>query len=1218
VTDVRILNFLEENKMRYLQKVIGASASFLSNVAKEKNELHLIHNATVFLILIGTLIFFPYFSAQAANLTVDGAKTFQTIDGMGVNINVNSWNNGLLKPALDFLVTTNGSTLYRVIRDPMDWVTSESLIPALHNLDSSTLRQVYETAKMQDIWNTISYLNQKGIGGRQIILSFMGWTPTWIGGSGSNGVASYITAGKEQEFATMVASLVYYGKKVKGLDFTYLSPLNEPDLGAGIEGPTVNATQYTTILHDLAVELSYMGLGDVRLVGPDTSSLITGYIGQMMADSTVAGLLDHLAFHGYSGSPVSPGTSYPGKSYWVTETSAWCDGCDAGGAGPSNEWSFAKQTTDIILGDIVNGFPGLLIWDGYDSFWYHHNATDLWGLLAYEPDSDVYTPRKRAYAYTHFDHFIGAGDVVIGTSNSISNIPTAVAVYNAASGKIAITGRNTGNSTITINGQFSNLPAVSTLAQYETSSAANLSRKTDVSVSGGIFTAQISADTIFTLTNQPVTFDLEPPTVAITSPQNGASVAGKIDVTANASDNNMVAGIQFVLDGTSIGQECTSSPCSTSLDTTTIATGQHTLFAIARDPAGNETASQPVLILVSNGGGGGYLPISLVQKASNVSTSALSLATTMPFPVSSGNLIVVSVSGWPNLPASTAVTDSLGNTYSIAGTVFTSQGAYSAIYYAKDVIGGSDTVTVNTVKSGGQISMVVAEFYGADTASPLDQTAGTAGSGTTPTSGMMTPSMSGELVIGSGTHNGNTTTTPGSGFTLIAIPTEDSNSHQPLAMEYEVLSGNQQTAATFSLAVGYPWTQNGVMFKPAVTQGPDNTPPAVSITAPQNGSTVSGTVTVSANASDNVGVAKVEFYLDNVLQATVTSSPYNWAWNTSLASNGSHSIKATAYDAAGNNSSASVSLTVNNVADTTTPTVSISSPTNGATVSGTTAVSANASDNMGVTKVEFYLDGALNATITGTPYTWSWNTLQVSNGSHTLTAKAYDAAGNIGTSSAVTVTVSNLVTGISLVQKAANITSSARSLTTSLTSRVTAGNLIVVSVSGWPNLPASTPVTDSLGNTYSIAGTVLTSQGAYSAIYYSKNAKGGTDRVTFNTVNSGGQISMTVVEFSGVDTVSPLDKTAGAVGSGTAPSSGMMAPSLAGDLVIGSGTHNGNTVTTAGPGFTLIAVPTEDSNSHQPLAMEYQVLSASQQITATFSLAVGYPWTQNGALFKHK
>jgi thermitase len=93
--------------------------------------------------------------------------------------------------------------------------------------------------------------------------------------------------------------------------------------------------------------------------------------------------------------------------------------------------------------------------------------------------------------------------------------------------------------------------------------------------------------------------------------------------------------------------------------------------------------------------------------------------------------------------------------------------------------------------------------------------------------------------------------------------------------------------------------------------------------------------------------------------------------------------------------------------DTTAPTTSITSPANGATVSGTISVAASASDNVGVTKVEFYLNGALAATDTSSPYSWSWNTTTVANGSHTLSSKAYDAAGNIGTSSNVIVTVSN-------------------------------------------------------------------------------------------------------------------------------------------------------------------------------------------------------------------
>ncbi|HEX3582065.1 MAG TPA: protease pro-enzyme activation domain-containing protein, partial [Thermoanaerobaculia bacterium] len=102
-----------------------------------------------------------------------------------------------------------------------------------------------------------------------------------------------------------------------------------------------------------------------------------------------------------------------------------------------------------------------------------------------------------------------------------------------------------------------------------------------------------------------------------------------------------------------------------------------------------------------------------------------------------------------------------------------------------------------------------------------------------------------------------------------------------------------------------------------------------------------------------------------------------------------------------------VTLTTSAGGDTTPPTTSITAPTNGATVSGTTSVTASASDNVGVTKVEFYLDGALQSTDTSSPYSWSWSTTGTANGSHSLVSKAYDAAGNIGTSSTVTVTVSN-------------------------------------------------------------------------------------------------------------------------------------------------------------------------------------------------------------------
>jgi hypothetical protein len=199
---------------------------------------------------------------------------------------------------------------------------------------------------------------------------------------------------------------------------------------------------------------------------------------------------------------------------------------------------------------------------------------------------------------------------------------------------------------------------------------------------------------------------------------------------------------------------------------------------------------------------------------------------------------------------------------------------------------------------------------------------------------------------------------------------------------------------------------------------PDTTPPTVSITSPASGAPVSGTTSVTASASDNVGVVGVQFRLDGFnLGAEDTTAPYSVSWNTTSASNGSHTLTAVARDAAGNVSpvSAPVTVTVNNAPpppppDTTPPTVSITAPINGATVKGTVMVTASASDNVGVVGVQFLVDDGINgsAEATTAPYSVSWNTASASDGSHKITAIARDAAGNRSPVSApVTVTVAN-------------------------------------------------------------------------------------------------------------------------------------------------------------------------------------------------------------------
>jgi hypothetical protein len=188
---------------------------------------------------------------------------------------------------------------------------------------------------------------------------------------------------------------------------------------------------------------------------------------------------------------------------------------------------------------------------------------------------------------------------------------------------------------------------------------------------------------------------------------------------------------------------------------------------------------------------------------------------------------------------------------------------------------------------------------------------------------------------------------------------------------------------------------------------PDTTAPTVSVSAPAG--TVSGTVTFTATASDNLGVAGVQFLVDNTaIGVADPTSPYSVSWNSASVINGTHTVTARATDTSGNAAvSAPITFTINNVlADTSTPSVSLSVP--GGTVSGTVTLTATASDNVAVAGVQFLVDNkVIGSQDNSSPYSVSWNCAGVSNGTHTLTARATDTSGNTAVSAPVTVTVAN-------------------------------------------------------------------------------------------------------------------------------------------------------------------------------------------------------------------
>ena len=195
---------------------------------------------------------------------------------------------------------------------------------------------------------------------------------------------------------------------------------------------------------------------------------------------------------------------------------------------------------------------------------------------------------------------------------------------------------------------------------------------------------------------------------------------------------------------------------------------------------------------------------------------------------------------------------------------------------------------------------------------------------------------------------------------------------------------------------------------------PDTTTPKVSITAPVSGATVSSTISVQGTATDNVGVTKIELEVDGVVVTTTTvtaatSVPFSFSWNSTTKPNGSHTLSVKAYDAANNAGSASISVSVSNstatAIDTTPPVVRITQPASGSAFSHSAGVTVSATDNVGVTRVSIYIDNVQVYSGTAAPYSFNWNTRKYATGSHTITANAWDAAGNVGHASAVGVTV---------------------------------------------------------------------------------------------------------------------------------------------------------------------------------------------------------------------
>ena len=398
-----------------------------------------------------------------------------------------------------------------------------------------------------------------------------------------------------------------------------------------------------------------------------------------------------------------------------------------------------------------------------------------------------------------------------------------------------------------------------------------------------------------------------PPDVSITAPANGATVAGSsVTVSATASDDVAVLGVQFKLDGANLGAEDTTSPYSVTWNTTGASEGSHTLTAVARDAVPNSTTSSPVTVTVDNvvtpSGG----PISHWRFDETSGTTATDFIT------ATGNNLTLSGG------ASFSAGGQFGNALSLNGTTAHAFDDSTASLNSTSTLTIAGWLKPTSLPSG--FSTILTKV---DAGSPTRGYAFNISNGKLGfvKGSLGIASLSATVSVGSWQHvavtwdvlTGNVKFYTGG----ILRQTINSPGAIPAPLNSDRLSVGRfnLSSSWFNGLIDDLRVYNSTLSDAEILAlAAVNAPPTVSLTAPANGSTVSGPVTVSATATDAAGVAGVQFKLDGSnLGAEDTTSPYSIVWNSALSTDGPHQLGAVARDTGGLTGTATTrTVTVNN------------------------------------------------------------------------------------------------------------------------------------------------------------------------------------------------------------------------------------------------------------------------------------------------------------------
>jgi hypothetical protein len=287
-------------------------------------------------------------------------------------------------------------------------------------------------------------------------------------------------------------------------------------------------------------------------------------------------------------------------------------------------------------------------------------------------------------------------------------------------------------------------------------------------------------------------------------------------VTANASDNVGVAGVQLRLDGQPLGSEAPAAPYSAIWDTTKSANGTHTLTAVARDNAGNTTTSAPVTVTVFNQAAGIQFVADL--GTANAANTGQTVQLTLPGPVAKGHTVIVfaGINSWGILINSIA--DTRGNVYTVDATVNhtgTSLNSYIGSGYVATPLQTGDKITVTFSTSLYSTRLVsAADFSGIASTNRVDTSGTVFGSSNSPGTATIATTQPGELLAaGFGSAN-SATFTQGFPFTgLTPTGTALGSVARSIYSSWWIAPNSGSYKAGGTLSAAAQWTAALVAYK---------------------------------------------------------------------------------------------------------------------------------------------------------------------------------------------------------------------------------------------------------------------------------------------------------------------------------------------------------------------------------------------------------------------